>query len=186
MNIKAQKLLLFLFLLTGFINNSCAIGTVSFSDTVNNETIYFESEIEKFADDSIKLDIINRKAYLFGNAKIKYQHTTITASYIEINWNKNTIYATTSLDSLGNKIGHPVFTEGQESFKAHSITYNFKTKKCYVKQITTKEGEGYILGRIVKKTDDEIFYLKKGDYTTCDAEKPHYSIRSNRIKVIPG
>ena len=186
MNIKAQKLLLLLFLLTGFINNSCAISTVILSDTLNSENVYFESEIEKFADDSIKLDIINRKAYLFGNAKIKYQHTTITASYIEINWNKNTIYATTSLDSLGNKIGHPVFTEGQESFKAHSITYNFKTKKCYVKQITTKEGEGYILGKTVKKTEDDIFYLKKGDYTTCNAEKPHYAIRANKIKVIPG
>ena len=32
-----------------------------------------------------------------------------------------------------------------------------------------------------------MFYiLKKGDYTTCDADKPHYSIRSNKIKVIPG
>ena len=124
MNIKAQKLLLFLFLLTGFINNSCAISTVILSDTVKSETLYFESEIEKFANDSIKLDIANRKAYLFGNAKIKYQHTTITASYIEINWNKNTIYATTSLDSLGDKIGHPVFTEGQDSFKAHKGSLN--------------------------------------------------------------
>ena len=186
MNLLKLKGWLLLFLLTGFINNSCAISAIILSDTVKSETVYFESEIEKFADDSIKLDIVNRKAYLFGNAKIKYQHTTITASYIEINWHKNTIYATTSLDSLGNKIGHPVFSEGQESFKAHEITYNFKTKKCYVKQITTKEGEGYILGRTVKKTDDEIFYLKKGDYTTCDAEKPHYSIRANRIKVIPG
>ena len=130
MNIKAQKLLLLLFLLTGFINNSCAINTVILSDTANNETVYFESEIEKFADDSIKLDIVNRKAYLFGNAKIKYQHTTISASYIEINWNKNTIYATYSFDSLGNKIGYPVFTEGQDNFKAQSITYNFKTEKC--------------------------------------------------------
>ena len=33
---------------------------------------------------------------------------------------------------------------------------------------------------------DDILYLKKGDYTTCDAEKPHYSIRANKIKVIPG
>ena len=89
-------------------------------------------------------------------------------------------------DSLGNKIGHPVFTEGNESFKAHEIIYNFKSKKCRVKQITTKEGEGYILGKVVKKTEDDVFYLKKGDYTTCDAEKPHYSIRANRIKIIPG
>ena len=28
--------------------------------------------------------------------------------------------------------------------------------------------------------------MHKGDYTTCNAEKPHFSIRANRIKVIPG
>jgi len=180
-----QKLLLLLFLLTGLLNNSEASNVIVFSDTTT-ENSFFEAEIEKDAEDSIKLDIINQKAYLYGKAKIKYQQTTITAAYIEIDWITNTIFATTALDSLGNKIGHPVFTEGKETFKAHEITYNFKSKKCRIKEITTKEGEGYILGKVVKKMEDDIFYLKKGDYTTCNAEKPHYAIRANRIKVIPG
>ena len=38
----------------------------------------------------------------------------------------------------------------------------------------------------MKKMEDDVLYFKKGDYTTCDADKPHYSIRSNKIKVIPG
>ena len=70
LNIKAQKLFLSLFLLTGFINNSYAIEDI-ISDTIKKERTYFDSEIEKSADDSIKMDIINKKAYLFGNAKIK-------------------------------------------------------------------------------------------------------------------
>ena len=185
MNQILQKLLLLLFLLTGLLNNSEASNIIVFSDTTT-ENSFFEAEIEKDAEDSIKLDIINQKAYLYGKAKIKYQQTTITAAYIEIDWITNTIFATTALDSLGNKIGHPVFTEGKETFKAHEITYNFKSKKCRIKEITTKEGEGYILGKVVKKMKDDIFYLKKGDYTTCNAEKPHYAIRANRIKVIPG
>ncbi len=188
MNLKAQNLLLFLFLLTGLINNSASANTPVLNDSLANTKgdTYFEDIIDKSAKDSLKLDIINRKAYLYGDAVIKYQQTTITAAYIEIDWNKNTIYATTKTDTAGNTIGHPVFTEGAESFKAHEITYNFKNKKCIVKKIATKEGEGYILGKTVKKTEDDIFYLKKGDYTTCSAEKPHYAIRANKIKVIPG
>ena len=180
-----QKLLLLLFLLTGLINNSNAINISILSDTTY-ENSFFSSKIEKDAEDSIKLDIINKKAYLYGNAKIKYQNTTITAAYIEIDWITNTIFATTKTDSLGNKTGHPVFTEKKESFKAHEITYNFKSRKCRINQITTKEGDGYILGKVVKKMENDIFYLKKGDYTTCDSEKPHYAIRANKIKVIPG
>ena len=186
MNLKTQKLLLFLFLLTGFFNKSIADTIPANSDSVNVQKNLFDDEIKQFAEDSLKLSIDGKKAFLFGNAKIKYQKTTITASYIEIDWNKNTIYASFTTDSAGNKIGKPIFTEGKETFQAEKMTYNFKTKKCSVKKIVTKESDGYILGKTVKKVNDDIFYLNKGDYTTCDAEKPHFSIRARKIKVIPG
>ena len=153
---------------------------------VENDNIFLDSEIEKYAEDSIDIDIDGRKVHLYGNSKITYKNTTITAAYILINWVENTIFATSMKDSTNKDIGYPILTENKSSFKAKEITYNFKSKKCYVKQISTKEGDGYILGKIVKKMEDDILYFKKGDYTTCDAEKPHYSIRSNKIKVIPG
>ena len=33
--------------------------------------------------------------------------------------------------------------------------------------------------------ENDILYLRKGEYTTCDAEHPHYSIRSKKIKIVP-
>ena len=36
-----------------------------------------------------------------------------------------------------------------------------------------------------KKMENDILYLRKGEYTTCDAEHPHYSIKSKRIKIVP-
>ena len=186
MNLKTQTLFLFLFLLTGAFNKSIADTIPPTTDSIQIQNNFFDDEIKQFAEDSLKLSIDGKKAFLYGNAKIEYQKTTITASYIEINWDKNTIYASFTTDSAKNKIGIPVFSEENESFKAEEMTYNFKTKKCSVKKITTKEGEGYILGKTVKKVSDDVFYLNKGDYTTCDAEKPHFSIRANKIKIIPG
>ena len=186
MNLKTQTLFLFLFLLTGAFNKSIADTIPPTPDSTQIQNNFFDDEIKQFAEDSLKLSIDGKKAFLYGNAKIEYQKTTITASYIEIDWDKNTIYASFTTDSAKNKIGIPVFTEENESFKAEEMTYNFKTKKCSVKKITTKEGEGYILGKTVKKVSDDVFYLHKGDYTTCDAEKPHFSIRANKIKIIPG
>ena len=186
MNLKTQTLFLFLFLLTGAFNKSIADTIPPTTDSIQIQNNFFDDEIKQFAEDSLKLSIDGKKAFLYGNAKIEYQKTTITASYIEIDWDKNTIYASFTTDSAKNKIGIPVFNEENESFKAEEMTYNFKTKKCSVKKITTKEGEGYILGKTVKKVSDDVFYLHKGDYTTCDAEKPHFSIRANKIKIIPG
>ncbi len=184
MNLQAHKLFIYIFLLTGLFNNLYS-NTID-SSLVKNDNIFLDSEIEKYAEDSIDIDIDGRKVHLYGNSKITYKNTTITAAYILINWVENTIFATSMKDSTNKDIGYPILTENKSSFKAKEITYNFKSKKCYVKQISTKEGDGYILGKIVKKMEDDILYFKKGDYTTCDAEKPHYSIRSNKIKVIPG
>jgi lipopolysaccharide assembly outer membrane protein LptD (OstA) len=186
LNIKIQNLLLFLFLLTGVFNKSIADTIPQLKDSIQAQNNFFNDEIKQFSKDSLKLSIDGKKAFLYGNARIEYQNTTITASYIEIDWNKNTIYASFTTDSIDEKIGIPVFTEEKESFKAEEITYNFNTKKCRIKRITTKEGEGYILGETVKKINTDVYYIKKGDYTSCDAEKPHFSIRANRIKLIPG
>ena len=154
MDKKDIKLILFLFLLTGILNNSYSEVNKVLTDSLNIKNQLLDEEIKKYAEDSIKFDVINRMIYLYGNAKIEYQKITISADYMEINWKENTIYASYTTDSINNKIGIPIFKEGQDVFQAHIIKYNFKTKKSYIKQITTKEGEGYILGKKVKKMEN--------------------------------
>mgnify|MGYP006108387551 FL=1 len=187
---KVNKLTLIIFLLTVVINNSHLFAQEIIKDTLlkieNTDVTILEDEIIKNAQDSIKIDIINRKIFLYGKAEIKYSDIKISAGYIEIDWNTNTIIAKPKIDSSGRFIEKPVFEENNETFKSKEIRYNFKTKKGLIKELNSKEGEGYILGEKVKKTDNDIFYLQKGDYTTCDAEHPHFSIRANKIKLIPG
>ena len=65
---------------------------------------------------------------MYGNAKIKYQQTTITAAYIEIDWSTNTIFATTANDSLGNKIGHPVLQKEMKVLKPMKLPIILKVK----------------------------------------------------------
>lgn len=188
MHFKGRIFFLSLVFLTCFANNS--FGTITLCDTLevkySTQKTFINDDIFYDATDSMRFDINNQKIMLYGDAFIKYENTEIKAAFIEIDWALNQIYATGRKDSTGKISGYPQFKEGAESFKAHEMTYNYKSKKCRIKQITSKEGEGYILGKIVKKTEDDIFYLHKGDYTTCNAEKPHFSIRANRIKVIPG
>ncbi|MBT8196514.1 MAG: LPS-assembly protein LptD, partial [Bacteroidia bacterium] len=48
----------------------------------------------------------------------------------------------------------------------------------------TQEGGGYILASTTKKIDETSYYIKSGRYTTCNLPEPHYSINSNKLKVI--
>ena len=186
---KNKNLILLLFLLTGYMDNlSAYYSNLSQANDSSNATnnFNFNSEINKYASDSINIDLKNNNIYLYGNASITYENAKIQADQIIINWETNIIEARCGKDSLDNLIGCPIFTENNETFNAKLIKYNLKTKKSFIKHISTKEGEGYILGKTVKKTNKDIFFLRKGDYTTCNLDKPHYSIRSNKIKVIAG
>ena len=182
---KVIKFIVIFFLLTLNFNN-CKV----YCQEIKNDSIISNDDnllhiIDKKANDSINIDISNKKILLYGGAEINYDGIKIESGFIEIDWNNNIITAKPSIDSLGLFFSRPVFTENSSSFTADEIQYNLKSKKGIIKKISTKEGDGFILGKIVKKTEDDIFYFHKGDYTTCNHAKPHFSIRSNKIKVIP-
>ena len=145
-----------------------------------------EDEVVSYAEDSIDYDLVNKKVYLYHNAKVTYGDVNLTAAYIELDSDKNTVYATGLKDSIGQIYGLPEFQENGKSFTANAITYNFKSKKGIIKEVVTKEGEGFLLGKKVKKQHDDVIHTHSGRYTTCDAEEPHFAIRAKKIKTIPG
>ena len=102
LNLKTQILILLLFLLTGSINKSIADTIHNKLDSTEFENSILEDEIKQSAEDSLKLSIDKKKVFLYGNAKIEYKETTISASYIEIDWNKNTIYASHTTSTYTN------------------------------------------------------------------------------------
>ena len=154
------------------------------SDLISEDKI--EEQVISSAQDSIDYDIEHNKVFLYNNAEIKYGSITLRAAYIELDSDKNIVFAKSLVnDSTGDKYGFPVFTEDGKSFTSKEITYNFNTKKGIIKEVRTQEGDSYILGEKVKKNPDDVVYTSKGRYTTCDAEIPHFSIKANKIKTIP-
>ena len=151
---------------------------------ISNEEV-LTSKVTYFADDSIRFDMNHQKAYLFGNAEVFYESIILKAGYIELDMKNNTLFANSTKDSIGQKIGKPIFSDNGQEFSTETITFNFKTKKGLITQIITKEGEGYIHSDTAKKFEDNVLFIKNGAYTTCDQEHPHFSIKSTKIKIIP-
>ncbi len=144
-----------------------------------------ESKVIYHARDSIRFDATIKKVYLYGDASVKYEDLELKAAYIDISMDSNIAFARGVQDS-GKTIGSPEFHQGSDVFYATQMRYNFKSKKGRINNIRTKEGEGYITGKIVKKDSSGVYYLKDGDYTTCSEEKdPHFYIGAVKLKVIP-
>ncbi len=146
-----------------------------------------DSRVEYKARDSMRFDLKLKKIFLYGAADVKYDKIHLTADYIEINWGNNVVHAEGRPDSTGKIIGHPVFDEGTQTFDAERMDYNFKTKKGRISGIFTQQGDGYIHGEQVKKSEKDEFYIRNGKYTTCNLpDHPHFYINASKIKVMPG
>ena len=145
-----------------------------------------KDNVELTASDSTIYSINGKKVFLFGNALIKYEDIELTAGYIEVDMEKDIIYAEGIKDSLGKDIEQPVFTQGDEIINTKSITYNVQTKRAFIKGLSTKQEDGYLHSENTKKEADNSICLSHGKYTTCELEHPHFYLSLSRAKVVPG
>jgi len=138
------------------------------------------------AKDSINSSVDRRIMRLYGEAKIKYGDIELEAEQIIIDYKESTLFAQGQEDSLGRRVGFPVFTDGDQQYETREILYNFKTKKARIKEVVTKQGEGLLHGEQVYKNERNEVLSKHNAYTTCDLPDPHFKVISTKSKAIPG
>ena len=124
-------------------------------------------------------------AYLYGAGKVRYDKIELTADVIKLNMDSSVVHATGSIDTTGMSVGLPIFMDGGTPYESDKMSYNFKTKKGFINNVYTQQGDGFIMGGKAKKDSAGIFYSQDGKYTTCDAEHPHFYVRLTRAKVRP-
>lgn len=145
-----------------------------------------DSEVTYSATDSIVF-MGNGTGFLHGQSDIKYKTINLKADYVKVKLDSSLIFARGVTDSTGQKIGNPVFTEGEKSYESKELSYNLRTKKGFIRQAVTQEGEGFILSDKTKRTSEEALCIADGKYTTCDNhEHPDFYLSLSRGKVKPG
>ena len=176
------------------INDSVAISSIALSDSINIDTsktdsssssALLDSPIDYNAVDSILFSLDNKKVYLYGDAEIKYQNMELKSDFIELDLDKNEIYAIGLPDSSGKIAGEPVFKEDDETYEAKEMRYNFKTRKGIIKEVKTEESDGYLHADRTKRQNNGEIHMRRGKYTTCDADHPHFYMALTKAKVIP-
>ena len=126
-------------------------------------------------------------AYMFGSSKINYQDIELTAHEIRMDMDSSTVYAVGTTDTSGNVIGAPIFKDSSGEYESETMKYNFKSKRGYITNVKTQQGEGYLVGGKTKKDAEGNFYLANGKYTTCDNhENPHFHLQLTKAKMRPG
>ena len=174
-----------------FIEGDSLTATLADSlttDSVDNKkTDVLDAPVTYQAEDSLVWVVADAKAYLYKNSQVDYQKIGLTAEQITVDIDTKTVYAHGVKDSTGKETGRPVFKDGNTPYESDTMSYNFSSRKGYISNVVTEQGEGYMTSQYAKKGSDDTFYGGKGKYTTCDNhEHPHFYLALTRAKVRPG
>ena len=141
------------------------------------------------ATDSLFYDLRNNQVYIYEKGDVTYGNMNLQADYMNIDLNNKNIYAHGKTDTIdGEAIStRPLFTQGGTSLNMDTITYNIETQRAKIKGIATQQGDGWLIGKDVKRMEDNTIHIASGMYTTCDeTDHPHFYYYMSKAKVIPG
>ncbi len=151
---------------------------------------FLEEPISGKNRDSLVYDMRNKLVYIYQDGDVTYTTMNLKADFMRIDMTSKEIYAhgksdTVSRDSI-NKT-RPIFTDKGTPYTMDTIIYNIDTKKAKIKGLETKDGEGYLKGKVVKMMPDKVINIADGVYTTCDhLDHPHFYLSMTKAKTIPG
>lgn len=168
---------------------SADTAMVTPADSLANDTASQRTDLEApvvYQSQDSMVWYKNGNAYLYGSGQVNYQRIELKANEITIDLETSTVYAQGTTDTLGNVTGRPVFADGETPYESETMSYNFKSRKGFINNVTTQQGEGYMTSNTVKKGANDEFYIRKGRYTTCeDHEHPHFYLSLSTAKMRP-
>ncbi|MGK2861590.1 MAG: putative LPS assembly protein LptD [Chitinophagaceae bacterium] len=154
----------------------------TFSLKLSKDTL--DSPLQYYAEDSVVVLIKSKKILLYGKTKTEYQDIVLTAPQVALDQQTQLLTALNSKDSTGMVTEDAIFKQGDSEFTSDTIVYNFKTQKGLTKNTITQSGEMFVHGEVIKKVDANVTFVKRGFFTTCNLDEPHFGFRANQLKVI--
>lgn len=140
--------------------------------------------VKYHADDSGVLIASTKELFLYGKAKTDYKDLNLEAATIQFDQQSSTVKAYGSLDSSGNPLSKPQFTQGEMKTVSDSIFYNLKSAKGLIKNTFLQEGEIFLNARALKKVSADEIFARDARFTTCNLDTPHFAFRSKRMKIV--
>ncbi len=140
--------------------------------------------IKYHAEDSGIMIMSTKQLFLYGKAKTDYKDLNLEAATIQYDQESQTVKAYGALDSTGNPLSKPQFTQGEMKTVSDSIFYSLQKGKGLTKNTFFQEGEIFLNARLLKKINAEEVFAKDARFTTCNLDTPHFAFRAKKMKIV--
>lgn len=145
-----------------------------------------DAPVDFTAKDSVTFDYVLNRVNFYGDANVKYQNLELSSDLITMSVDSSIVHALGRRDSLGKMVSPPLFKQGDDEYEPDQIAYNFKTRKAFINNVFTQQGEGFMISQDSKRDSSGTMYVAHAKYTTCDSKHPHFYLALTRAKVRPG
>lgn len=134
-----------------------------------------EPQIEPVVVDGDKVEYSDDEkiVHAVGHCVVKYRDLTMTADKISFDVEKKQAFAE----------GNVFLYKNESTFKGDHGYYDFNIEKGALSDVSFVSKPVYGAGVETKKTAEKTFIAKKGYFTTCPFEKPHYRIQTKNLKI---
>ena len=164
-----------------------AVDDSLYADSLNRQRKNgIDAPVTYSAEDSMTYEASTGLARLYGKSHVTYENMDLESDQIFMSMDSSLVHATGSRDTSGQKFGTPVFKMGNDTYETDTMAFNFKTKKGLIKDVYTKQEDGYMTSEISKRGANGDMFLYHGRYTTCDLPHPDFYFAMSRAKVRPG
>lgn len=158
------------------------IKTDTFSLRFSKDTL--SAPVNYYAEDSVVVHIRKKKITLHGKTKTEYEDVNLQGPWVEIDQETQLITARNQKDSAGTVLEEAQLTQGDQTFISDTIQFNFKSQKGIAHNTITQQSEFFVGGAVAKKVSEDVTFISRGRFTTCNLDHPHFAFMANKLKVI--
>ena len=174
-----------LILLSLLIMCGSTYGYAQVKDSLTIDSDDIDSPIYYSADDSLYVDLKKNIVHLYGNAQVDNGEVKLKAGYIQIDLEKSEVLAQFRFDNDSNEVEYPEFKDGADQLTARKVRYNFSTEKAFIEEVAIQQDENFLYMGVAKRHSNGHIHFKKGRFTTCNLEDPHYHFQLSKAVMIP-
>jgi len=170
---------------------------VSPSDTLDLVTV----DSIDYNGSFVEYSLIDSIIYLHQSCNITSGEMSLTAHEVQFDTHNrlikaysanekyiDTAYAGDTLSTLAADLQPAtipvVLNDGDDELYGDFLEYSTDTEKGRIVQSKSSYDKGIYYGKKLFREQKDIFYVKDGYYTTCDAAEPHFHFKSTHMKLM--
>ena len=150
-------------------DSSLLKNLATYVDSTSSDSLMYEA-------DSAYVDAGNERCRLMGNSVINYQTTEIRSDSIFVDFKQNKAISK----------GRIYMKDDDQLLIGDEVHYDIESQMGFVTNGASKFEKGFYYGEEMRKVAKRVYDVDNGEYTSCDAEEPHFYIRSKQFRVYQG